>query len=116
MDSTFVLPGNWFQAISGKTFEVGHSLQVSRSCNPNFIWNCDDHENYDDACNSSVAGLFYYSNLNTNGHLETFLQCPQCGCGSEGAANLMDLYAAELEGSRTVLDDANSMYNITVNM
>ena len=62
-----------------------------------------------------VIGFFYNSKLNTNGHLETLLQCPICGCGSEGAANLNDLFAAELEGSRTVLDNPNSMYNFTIN-
>ena len=84
----------------------------------NDYWNhnCDDIKKYG-GCDIPVQWFFYWSKLNTNGHLETFLQCPQCGCGSEGAANLMDVYTAELEGSRTVLDDANSMYNnITVNM
>ena len=120
---TFVLPSNWYQLASEKMFEVGHSFQVSALCNPNYIiydsylsqnFNCDDIKSHN-GCNFPVGGLFYSSKWNTNGHLETFLQCPQCGCGSEGAANLNDLYAAELEGSRTVWVDANSMFNFTIN-
>ena len=118
-DSYFVLPAHWYQLSSQTLFEVGHLFQVSESCNPNFInthsnHNCDDIKKYG-GCNLPAGGLFNFSKLNTNGHLETFLQCPQCECGSEGPANLMDLYTAWLEGSRTVLDDPNSMYNITVN-
>ena len=99
--------------------EAGDSIQVSESCNPNFIhyfflepdikYNCDEIMNMG-LCGTTVLNLIHYSQWNTDGHLETFLQCPQCGCGSEGAANLNDLYAAELDGSRKVSDVANTMF------
>ena len=116
---TFVLPTSWFQLAGKKFFEVGHSFQVSASCNPNYIindwrvnlnYNCDFIKK-NNGCTFPVRSLFNYSKLNTNGHLETFLQCPQCGCGSEGAANLNDLYAAEQDGSRKVSDAANTIFN-----
>ena len=88
--------------------KAGDSIQVSESCNPNFIhyyffephikYNCDEIMNMG-LCGTSVLNLIHYSQWNKNGHLETFLQCPECGCGqiSEGAANLFDLYAVEQE-------------------
>ena len=57
-----------------------------------------------------MVGWAYY---NTNGHLETWLQCPQCGCGAEGAANLNDLYAAEQAGSRKI-SDPEQFINATI--
>ena len=84
------------------TFEAGHSIQVSKSCNPNFIiqgqlvnwltFDCDEIKSVG-FCDYNLANyIIRGGSWNTNGHLETFLQCPQCGCGSEGAANLNDLY------------------------
>ena len=117
---TFVRPVDrldWYQLSQDEQFEVGHLFQVSKTCNPNFInsnynHNCDDIKNQG-GCDfiDSAIFLVFWSQWNTKGHLETFLQCPQCGCGSDGAANLNDLYAAEQEGSRTFLDVANTMYN-----
>ena len=126
MDSyTFVRPDdnlNWKipsqDSNSFDFFEAGHSLQVSEPCNPNLIYttfllqqlDCDKIE-FVGGCNLSVIGLIFHGHWNTNGHLETFLQCPQCGCGSEGATNLNDLYAAEQDGSRKVSDVANNIFN-----
>ena len=64
-----------------------------------------------DACDMKVFDLINNGQWNTYGLFETFLQCPQCGCGSEGAANLNDLYAAEQDGSRNVSDVANTIFN-----
>ena len=116
---TFVRPVDnvyWYQASQDEQFEVGHSFHVSKTCNSNVtnpFWNhnCDDIKEFG-GCDIPVISLIYWSQGNTNGHLETFLQCPECGCGSDGAANLNDLYAAEQEGSRLFLDVANTMYNI----
>lgn len=60
-------------------------------------------------CNIKVEYLVRYGFLNTNGIFETLLQCPQCGCGAEGAANLNDLYAAEEAGLRKVSNFTNIM-------
>ena len=127
MDSyTFVRPddnSSWYIRLQEdlndwETFEAGHSLQVSESCNPNFLFSvfysstpldCDETKFFD-MCDYPVFVLIAGGNLNTNGIYETALQCPQCGCGSEGAANLNDLYAAEQDGSRKVSDVANTMF------
>ena len=96
-------------------FEAGHSLQVSESCNPNLIYSndlqfdCEQIKLYG-GCDLQVTWLIFSGQWNTHGHLETFLHCPQCGCGSEGAANLNDLYDAEQDGSRKVSDVANTMF------
>ena len=60
-------------------------------------------------CDIKVVHLGRYENFNENGTLETLLQCPQCGFGAEGAANLNDLYAAEVAGFRKVTDVATLM-------
>ena len=93
------------------------SIQVSGSCNPNFIVGNPNNKQYDcdelkdmDACDIKVVDLINNGQWNTNGILETFLHCPQCGCGSKGAANLNDLYAAEQDGSRNA-SDANTIFN-----
>ena len=70
---------------------------------------CDTIDFFD-MCDAPVFILLSGGNWNTNGIYETFLQCPQCGCGSEGAANLNDLYAAEQDGSRKVSDVAYTMF------
>ena len=113
---TWLLPSEYSNSIG--SFEAGHSLQVSKSCNPKFVYgdvqswhlDCDDLK-YRGACDLKVTELIFHGHSNTNGHLETFLQCPQCGCGSEGAANLNDLYAAEQNGLRKVSDVASTIFN-----
>ena len=89
-------------------FNVGESVQVSSSCNPNFsdFFNYFDCEEMADRgwCDTKVLYLVSGGSWNTDGLLETPLQCPQCGCGSEGAVNLNDLWAAEKDGSRKVSD------------
>ena len=57
-----------------------------------------------------MKSLIVNGQWNTNGFYETLLQCPECGCGSGGAANLNDLYAAEQDGSRKVSDVENTMF------
>ena len=99
---------------------------VSELCNPDFIhiqypnfingnpipkqYDCDELKDMG-ACDMKVSDLINYGQWNINGIFETFLQCPQCGCQSEGAANLNDLYAAEQDGSRNVSDVANTILN-----
>ena len=119
---TFVIPeNNWSIAdiatalhYSYIYFELGQSLEVSRLCNPNFKaqdvseFSCDFLAGWG-YCDIKVVHLVRYGNFNENGTLETMLQCPQCGCGAEGAANLNDLYAAEVAGLRKVKDVATLM-------
>ena len=64
---------------------------------------------FENLCGSSVRHFVFFGNVNTNGILETTLQCPQCGCGAKGAANLNDHYIEEQTGSRKVSDVANIM-------
>ena len=47
-------------------------------------------------CNQEVEFLVKNGQYH-DGILTTALQCPQCGCGAEGAANLSDLLDAEVE-------------------
>ena len=130
---TFVRPDdNWSWELPSQEdlnsynfFEAGHSLQVSASCNSNFIYaytnnnhgtpisiqyDCDEIK-YHGGCDLRVTQLIKYGQWNTNGIYETFLQCPACGCGSEGAANLNDVYTAEQDGYRKVSDVANTIFN-----
>lgn len=94
--------------------EFGQSIQVSGSCNPNFVdnnnWSCEAVTPF---CKLPVSTLIYNGSWNTNGIFETLLQCPQCGCGSEGAIDLNDHYAAEQAGSRKVSDVPEIMSNST---
>ena len=118
---TFVIPEaeewwlNWYNLIIDfpdyKRLETGQSFTFSRSCNPNLEFNyrswkysCETVETSPQFCSNPVRVLVGWASYNTYGHLETWLQCPQCGCGADGAANLNDLYAAEQAGSRKVSD------------
>ena len=103
--------GKWFSLFpQPKVLEPGQSLTFSGSCNPNFElyyrnmrYSCESVVKSPLLC-TTVPMLVAWAIKNTNGHLETYIQCPQCGCGSDGAANLNDLYAAEQSGSRKVSD------------
>ena len=124
----FVVPEeNWWSyatGANGKTspLELGQSLEISALCNPNFMifdpffetspkWSCEDIF-IRGICttHTSAKGYVYFGNFNTNGFLETPLQCPQCGCGATGAANLNELNIEEETGSRKVSDVANIMF------
>ena len=89
-------------------------MKVSRLCNPNFkrygIYSCETIASWKD-CNRPVYDYVAYGNINASGFLETYLQCPECGCGPEGAPNLNDLYAAEQSGLRKVSHVATSVLN-----
>ena len=99
---------------TSEQLQLGQSFTISRSCNPNFImylrgpWhparqNCEDigRGGYCDPnlLNWGPRAFITYGNYNEHNLFETPLQCPQCGCGAEGAVNLNDLYAAEETGS-----------------
>ena len=110
----FAIPEeNWFFNFPNYTkLEPGQTLTISGSCNPNYEypntgrpeypWTCKTAEEYKYICNWRSNNFIRYGIYNENGHLESFLQCPQCGCGAEGAANINDLYAADQAGSRKV--------------
>ena len=92
---TFVIPGDDWWAVGGYIYK-GQSFEFSAICNPDFKdidgWDCKDYSEYG-YCDTSAHFLFYYSIYDEHDILETALQCPQCGCGSDGAANLNDVYA-----------------------
>lgn len=87
---------NWYNVIIDwpyfKIFETGHFVAF---------------------CSFPVRNLVGWASYNTNDHLETWLQCPQSGCGAEGASNLNDLYAAEQVGSRKI-SNAEQFINATI--
>ena len=74
----------------------GHSWQVSTLCNSDFKnalgADCEDHRPGTTWC-EFAEDLVIYGVVNEHGILETGLQCPQCGCGADGAVNLNDVYA-----------------------
>ena len=110
------IDGKWIR----ETLEIGESIQVSGSCNPNFevrgFFPCEELASMpdnmaDNTCGWPAFRLFEQGSLNSDGILETILQCPRCGCGSEGAINLNDRYAVELAGSRKVTNFPSVMWN-----
>ena len=94
---TFVIPvDDWYMYEDNENGEMGESLEFSTLCNPNF----KDSEGgdcknwYGRICHKVNAGdLVQFSVVNENGIRETGLNCPECGCGAFGAANLNDVYA-----------------------
>ena len=94
--------------------EPGESFKVSTLCNPNYkrygIYTCEMIASWSD-CERPVYDYVAYGNFNKTGFLETYLQCPECGCGPEGTPNLNDLYAAEQAGLREVSRVATIMLN-----
>ena len=110
----FVMPESWLIFQSGESVELGQSVEFSGTCNPNFeAWlTCENAQDYN-LCTLSVQAIFNYGTYNENNHFETFLQCPQCGCGAQGAVNINDLYAAEQAGSRKVTDDETLLNKIS---
>ena len=95
---TFVVPeDHWYMDNwNGPDFEVGDSLEFSDSCNPDFEDSdeegCEIYGNKT-YCAQSASFFFEYAVVNEHGIWETGLQCPQCGCDANGAANLNDVYA-----------------------
>jgi len=96
---TFVIPGDDWYVDDGNGLEnaaIGESLEFSTLCNPDFRdSDGDDCEVWFDGgyCDNAAAYLIAYSTVNKHGVLETALNCPQCGCDANGAANLNDVYA-----------------------
>ena len=84
----------WYHFQTNTYFELGQSIEISRSCNPNFEArvSCEDVKYGINLCND-LRVLLAWGKYNANDHFETYLQCPQCGCGAEGAVNINDLYA-----------------------
>ena len=70
-------------------------MKVSSECNEDFVDNdwvsCEGYSSL--GCENQVEALVFYGVTNANGVLETSLNCPQCGCGADGAENLNDLLA-----------------------
>ena len=77
-------------------YEAGESMEFSALCNPDFTdSDGDDCEFLSNGgyCDNSAYFFIKYSTVNEHGIHETGLQCPQCGCGADGAVNLNDVYA-----------------------
>ena len=98
----FVLPDD-FEMHNNYDVSGGQTYKFSELCNEYFVasdgYNCAQHAEYG-FCQDNAFEMVYYATENTDGIWETGLQCPQCGCGDDGAVNLNDLYAAD--GDRTV--------------
>ena len=93
---TFVIPGDdWYMYSDYDYGDLGEELEISASCNPDFIdSDGDDCESYRGYCDQfNAKSLIEIATVNEHGILETALNCPQCGCDANGAANLNDVYA-----------------------
>ena len=81
----------------------GQAHKFSNLCNPDWVasdgYNCERIAS-DGYCRDTAKAMVFYATENADGIWETALQCPQCGCGDDGAVNLNDLYAER--GDRTV--------------
>ena len=93
---TFVIPDSGWYMYSDYAFaELGESLEFSASCNPEFAdTDGDDCEWYAENgwCEVSAIDFIEYSVVNEHGIRETGLNCPQCGCGADGAISLNDIF------------------------
>ena len=83
---------------NGRTsdLELGQSFEVSGLCNPNFTissgMSCEDLASIGVCTRTGLTQRsLFFGKYNANGIVETPLQCPQCGCGAKGAANLNNL-------------------------
>ena len=93
---TFVLPEDMWMYAENRTVAMGESFQFSTSCNPDWVdVDGDDCEEYEEwgLCDFNANGLVNYALYNDEGILETALNCPECGCDTNGAANINDVYA-----------------------
>ena len=79
------------------------TIEISNSCNPNYITSGRGKLTCLNVfergqCDADLLGNLRGGIQNTNGHWETRLHCPECGCGTIGALDLNDI--AEKEGWR----------------
>ena len=90
--------GDYLEMLGDDTNYTGMELEISGSCNPDFEdwWGADcDLYASEGYCNDEAAKLLFFSNGNDDGLVETGLNCPQCGCDANGAANINDFYVNE---------------------
>ena len=91
---------------------AGVAKDFSSRCNTDFLDtdgdNCDDYSN-EGWCNWGSEAFIVYSTKNSDGVFETGLQCPQCGCGEDGAASLYSVQADS--GNRKPADGKNPKGN-----
>ena len=93
--------GDEYSYISGPHLELNlgeNAIQLSGSCNPDFVdWTGANCTLYGEEgfCEETVLERLFYSNLNSDGIWETGENCPECGCGENGAANLNDVLVDE---------------------
>ena len=68
-------------------------MQFSLSCNPDWTdgKNGDDCSDWVSYCHIAAVTHAYWRSQNADGIYETALQCPQCGCGENGALDLNDI-------------------------
>ena len=114
--STTTADNSWYIFVAPDDFEVidyddeafyidlgGQAHKFSKLCNPDWVasdgYNCERTAS-GGHCSDPVKYIVLYATENADGIWETGLQCPQCGCGEDGAVNLNDLYAEN--GDRTV--------------
>ena len=107
--TTTTADNNWYIFVHPENFELysadynyvdlgGQAHKFSQLCNPDWVASdglgCKGYAFYE-YCQDTAYQLVFYATENTNGIWETALQCPQCGCGADGAINLNDRYAED---------------------
>ena len=77
----------------------GETLSFSSTCNPDFEdkdgTGCYEYarKNYCNAYKTHRIWFVNFASQNEDGIWETGLQCPECGCGANGATDLNSLSA-----------------------
>ena len=97
IDRSFFREDTYFGTTIWNDFKWGTEMEFSLKCNPDFIASeiafspgatCETFGKY---CKSFEHDFhLLQATRNSNGIWETLLQCPQCGCGEDGAAKLVN--------------------------
>ena len=97
IDRSFFQKDTNFGTTFWSDFKWGTEMEFSLTCNPDFISQspflpgATGCETFATVCNVFKHDFhLLLATRNSNGIWETMLQCPQCGCGENGAAKLVN--------------------------
>ena len=98
---TFTLPPR-FYIMENRDVSAGDEVQFAGSCNSDFsdTWDrgCTFYSDQRMCEIWDVYTFVNFASINEEGFYENALNCPQCGCESNVAVIINDVYAAELTG------------------
>lgn len=106
-----------------ESYTKGASVKISKVCNPDWhvaSWpgkseiNCETLDpNFCDTVTKQIEGIFTANHLQSDTGLQTWLNCPQCGCVDDNADKLCSMAETHMDSapleSRTIsnIEDAN---------